>query len=427
MVLLKNNIKLNFINKINKIFIKNIKNYSNYSLEHFKNAKKIGIHNIKEYKFKDNNLDFILKNNFHLVRSFEELNLLNVKNILNIDSYMLVFINGFLSYNLSNINTKIWKVKIEKGFNRKKLPLHLKSDFFLHLIESLSEETVKITLPKNKNSLKPLYLLHINYGNVNSNIVNMINYRHHIDIKSYSKCHLIEHFLSEGEKKYFCGSRTSIIVNKMSYVNYLKIFNENKNTYHICNDDIIINKNTKVTSNIFVLKSGFNRNNINVKIQGKKSNIAIKSLSFILNNNINEIITHVENKKKFCYIDQLHKLIVKNNSIGIFNGVIKIYKNAIKSKSKMINNNLILDSLSKIFTQPNLEINTDDVKCNHGATICKIDLNQIFYLQTRGVSFKDAKKTLILAFTNDLIEINFNKKLFNLLLFEINNILMGIL
>ncbi|MGK2896953.1 MAG: SufD family Fe-S cluster assembly protein [Candidatus Makana argininalis] len=427
MVLLKNNIKLNFIKNINKIFIKNIKTRSNYSLEHFNIAKKIGINYIKEYKWKHFNLDLILKNNFYLVKSFEELNLLNIKNILNIDSCKIVFINGFLSYRLSNYNKNIWKIEVEKGLNRKKLPLYIKSDFFLHLIESLSEETIKINLKKNTKTVRPLYLIHINYGNKNSKIMNMINYRHHINIESNAKCQLIEHFISIGKKKYFTGSRTSIKVKKMSYLNYIKIFTEKNDTYHICNDDIIIHKYSKVKNNIYVLKSGFNKSQINVKIKGKKSKISIKSLSLIFNSNINEIITYIENKKSFCSIKQLHKLIVKNKSTGIFHGLIKIYKNAINSKSKMINNNLILDTLSKIFTQPNLEINTDNIKCQHGATIGKIDLNLIFYLQTRGLSFKDAKKTLILAFTNELIDTDFNKKLNNILLSKINNILMDVL
>ncbi|MFI4819049.1 MAG: Fe-S cluster assembly protein SufD [Enterobacterales bacterium] len=424
MILLKNKIKFNFINQINKIFIKNIQNRSNYSLKHFKIAKKIGIPNKKEDKWKYTNIDLILKNNFDSVKYFDEFNILNNKNILKINSCRIVLINGFFSYKLSNFNTDIWKIEIEKGLYRKKLPLHIKSDFFLHLIESLSEETIKITLKKNTNTIRPLYLLHINYGNKNFNIVNMINYRHHINIESGSKCQLIEHFISKGKKKKFIGSRTSISVNKMSYLNYIKIFTENDYTYHICNDDININKYSKVINNNFLLKSGFNRNQINIRIKGKKSKISINSLSLVSNSNISETRTYLEHKKEFCSSKQLHKLIVKDKSIGIFNGIIKIYKNAIKSKSKMINNNLILDPLSKIFTQPHLEINTDNVKCNHGATIGKIDLNQIFYLQTRGLSFKNAKKTIILAFTNELIKINFSKKLNKILFLKINNILM---
>ncbi|MFI4853310.1 MAG: Fe-S cluster assembly protein SufD [Candidatus Makana argininalis] len=427
MVLLKNNIKFNFINRINKLFNKNIKQRSNYSLEHFQMAKKIGIPSTKEYTWKYTNLDLILDHNFHLVNSFEELNLINIKNILDINSCKIVFINGFVSYKLSNFDKNIWKIEREQSLYRKKLPVNIKSDFFLHLIESLSEETVKITLKKKINTIRPLYLIHINYGNKNSNIVNMINYRHHIHIESHSKCQLIEHFISFGNKKYFTGSRTSITVKKKSTLNYIKIFTENNNTYHICNDDIIIDKYSNIKNNIFVLKSGFNRNNLNVKIKGKKSKISIKSLSLILNSNINEIITYVENNKKYCSIKQLHKLIVQDKSIGVFNGLIKIEKNAIKSKSKMINNNLLLDNLSKVFTQPNLEINTDNIKCKHGATIGKIDLNQIFYLQSRGLSFKDAKKIIIYAFANELIEINLDKKISNFLLFNINNILMDIL
>jgi len=51
-----------------------------------------------------------------------------------------------------------------------------------------------------------------------------------------------------------------------------------------------------------------------------------------------------------------------------------------------------------------LEIYADDVKCGHGATTGQIDDNALFYMRTRGISEKEARMLLMLAFANDVIE-----------------------
>lgn len=55
-------------------------------------------------------------------------------------------------------------------------------------------------------------------------------------------------------------------------------------------------------------------------------------------------------------------------------------------------------------TKPQLEIFADDVKCTHGATIGQLNEEEIFYLQTRCISKKDAVKLLAHGFVQDIIE-----------------------
>ncbi len=57
-----------------------------------------------------------------------------------------------------------------------------------------------------------------------------------------------------------------------------------------------------------------------------------------------------------------------------------------------------------MYSKPQLEIYADDVKCSHGATTGQIDENALFYLRSRGISEKEARMLLMLAFTSDVIE-----------------------
>ena len=55
-------------------------------------------------------------------------------------------------------------------------------------------------------------------------------------------------------------------------------------------------------------------------------------------------------------------------------------------------------------TKPQLEIYADDVKCSHGATVGRIDDEQMFYLRSRGIDQQAAQKMIIYAFAAELTE-----------------------
>jgi len=70
----------------------------------------------------------------------------------------------------------------------------------------------------------------------------------------------------------------------------------------------------------------------------------------------------------------------------------------------MTNNNLLLGRLSEVDTKPQLEIYADDVKCSHGATVGRIDEEQMFYLRSRGIDQRAAEKMIVFAFAAELTE-----------------------
>ena len=57
-----------------------------------------------------------------------------------------------------------------------------------------------------------------------------------------------------------------------------------------------------------------------------------------------------------------------------------------------------------MYTQPQLEIYADDVKCSHGATVGQLDEKALFYMQQRGISHKEARLLLMFAFVNEVID-----------------------
>ena len=99
----------------------------------------------------------------------------------------------------------------------------------------------------------------------------------------------------------------------------------------------------------------------------------------------------------------LFKNALLDNSKAIFSGLIKVDPAAQNTDSFQTNRNLLLSKEAEADSLPGLEILANEVKCSHGATTSKIDEQELFYLQSRGISKSIAEKLIVLGFFEDII------------------------
>lgn len=92
------------------------------------------------------------------------------------------------------------------------------------------------------------------------------------------------------------------------------------------------------------------------------------------------------------------KGVVDGNGQAFVNGIIKVLPEAAGTNAFLEERILLLSPNAKAEAIPNLEIKTDDVKCSHAATIGKIDEEELFYLQSRGISEIQAKEMIVEGF-----------------------------
>lgn len=98
----------------------------------------------------------------------------------------------------------------------------------------------------------------------------------------------------------------------------------------------------------------------------------------------------------------LVKSIVKDSSKSLFKGMIKIRKNAQASESYLAGHAILLNKGAQAEAIPGLEIETNEVKATHSASVSQIDEEQIFYLMCRGLDRESAKREIITGFVEPL-------------------------
>ncbi len=102
------------------------------------------------------------------------------------------------------------------------------------------------------------------------------------------------------------------------------------------------------------------------------------------------------------FSDQLCKGVLSAGR-GIYHSLIHVADGADGTEGNQLHRGLILDRRGDVDCQPRLEIHAEDVKCAHGATIGELDMEQLFYLQSRGLSAEAARHLLVEAFLGEVI------------------------
>ena len=101
--------------------------------------------------------------------------------------------------------------------------------------------------------------------------------------------------------------------------------------------------------------------------------------------------------------DMMINGIMMDNSSSIYRGLIKIRKEAQGTNSYLSNHMLKLSEKALANSIPALEIDANEVKASHGATVGQIDEEQIFYLRSRGLSLEESERLIAEGFFEPII------------------------
>jgi len=114
--------------------------------------------------------------------------------------------------------------------------------------------------------------------------------------------------------------------------------------------------------------------------------------------------TAVEHMRPSTFSNQIYKGVLGGTSEAVFNGKVMISEGSSLSNSQQLNKNLLLSEKAEIHTKPELKIYNDDVKAAHGATVGQLNDEQLFYLQSRGLTKEQAWDYLCQSFTGDVFQ-----------------------
>ena len=161
---------------------------------------------------------------------------------------------------------------------------------------------------------------------------------------------------------------------------------------------------SNVLLNGMTLHNGTTRNRTHVLLAGEHAEINLCGMAIADKNQHVDNYTFIDHAVSNCTSNELFKYILDDEARGAFAGKVLVRKDAQKTFSQQTNRNLCITKEARMFTQPQLEIYADDVKCGHGATVGQLDEGALFYMQARGISQREARLLLMFAFVNEVVD-----------------------
>ncbi|MEJ2500998.1 MAG: SufD family Fe-S cluster assembly protein [Campylobacterales bacterium] len=115
-------------------------------------------------------------------------------------------------------------------------------------------------------------------------------------------------------------------------------------------------------------------------------------------------VVRINHNKPYAKCAQDARTILKDRATGIFDGLVNVGEAAHYASAHQNSKAVLLDANAYMYAKPQLEIYTDELEASHGATIGQLDESALFYLRSRGIAEDEARKMLVLAFADVLID-----------------------
>ena len=105
-----------------------------------------------------------------------------------------------------------------------------------------------------------------------------------------------------------------------------------------------------------------------------------------------------------CTSDLLYKGALRDRSRAVYSGWVHVRPDAQKTDAMQTSRNIVLSEHAKADAIPNLEIEANDVRCGHAASVGPVDDETLFYLESRGIPRDDAERLIVSGFFQEVLD-----------------------
>jgi Fe-S cluster assembly protein SufD len=184
----------------------------------------------------------------------------------------------------------------------------------------------------------------------------------------------------------------------------IALVEEAADALHIGELVAVLGPTSRLNSLVLLLNGRTVRHEATIRSDGEGTRCVLHGAFVLSGRQEANIVTAVDHAAPGGETRELFKGVAAGRSHGAFQGRITVRPGAQKVDAHQLSQNLVLGSRAAIDTKPELEIYADDVKCSHGAAVGDLDEAALFYMRARGIGCEEARRMLIEAFVQEVLE-----------------------
>ena len=216
--------------------------------------------------------------------------------------------------------------------------------------------------------------------------------------------YLDEYIAEHDEEAGYRSGSTEIFAGEGAQVGYVAVQKWGRNVWHFADQRAQLEKDASLRLFNVTLGGKFSKTRVEASLVGPGADAELKALYFASGDQFFDFHTLQDHQVGNTRSDLLFKGALAGVSRTVYAGLIKIEKHAARSDAYQANRNLVLSDKAKATSIPMLEIDNNDVRCTHGATVGPVDPEHLFYLESRGIPEPTAKRMLIQGFFGDVLD-----------------------
>ncbi len=329
------------------------------------------------------------------------------------DHYQIVLKDGVLiSENIKDEGLEITNYKKDNFYE-------IKKNQILDFNNAFFTSGYEIKVDKNVQVKKPIVIYNYFSKDFEGNNINNKNF---IFLDKNAKTEIYEKNIFDEENQIFFTKNLDIELKEDAHLvkYYLNSTNKNKTIYNFLRSKL--GKNSNFEKFNFSHNVSSCRDEIIADLNGEHAFVSLNNIQHLSQKCFHEIKWEINHNEENTKSSQFVKSALHDDSVAAFQGKIFVESKAQKTDGYQLSRALLLSDESKFLSKPELEIYADDVKCSHGSSSGSIDEDSIFYLRSRGINEKDAKKMMIEGFLAEVINKIKNEKIKNIFFHKLNEI-----
>ncbi len=375
----------------------------------------LGFPKRKAEAYKYTNIQQVLKRNYTLQLAPREPHVtaedITPFLVSDLDAHVLVLVNGRFNEALSSIG-ELPEGAIVTGFanaarNHPDLvDAHFgqyadhANDAFIALNTAFTQDGAFVHVPKSMVLEKPVHIVSV----VSAEDDLMLQPRYLFVAEENAQATIIQTGRAITDTHTFTNAVVESYAGRNAHLDHYEIQDEGpKSAIHLSSQGYQ-HEQSVVRTNVFTFSGELVRNNLRMLPDGPHCESHLYGL--VLGRGDMHVDNHtvVDHAAPDCYSSELYKHLVDEDATAVFNGRVLVRQDSQRINAYQSNDSLLLSEDADIYSKPELEIYADDVECSHGATTGTLDNEAIFYLQSRGLSYSEARALLLVAFARDVLD-----------------------
>ena len=219
--------------------------------------------------------------------------------------------------------------------------------------------------------------------------------------ESGSKATVVEAYKSESGG--LVNSAVQIFVEENANLTHYRVQKDATDSFNVGTTEVTLGAGSRYDSTNINLGGAISRHDIELKFIAEGGEAFVDGLYMLNGSQHSDTHSAIDHLVPNCTSHQTYKGVLNDKSRGVFNGKVFVRANAHGTDARQSNKNLLLSNDARVDTKPQLEIDNDDVKCSHGATVGQLEEEELFYLLTRGLPDMLARNLLTYGFAEEII------------------------